>query len=272
MRQVQTHIKLVLPLDFQSWSEKMAVGRFLHPYYLSNFGLLLLYPVLRLSVLQPSNQPSNPLPFQLNTNSEPQILSTMAVVLFFKYIKSATVEEFLGHCFFLLRLTLSLLLYLFSGVACAWFVVAQTMVWLLTSRPMYAGPNKFKQILTMRDFERVVLEGEGTFVVLFYAPWNDACFGSMPLWADMSVKYTTPQLQFMLVNVETTPLVAKKCVVDTSGVSRQLPSLLLYEKGVEVARFPPVGAQGSMPQVVRYRFKEIADYLGLERRWLATNT
>ena len=74
----------------------------------------------------------------------------------------------------------------------------------------------------------------------------------------------------MTVNVETAPLIAKKCVVDTSGVTRQLPSLLLYEEGLEVARFPPVDAQGSRPQVTKYRFKEIADFLGLERRWLAT--
>lgn len=251
----------------------MSLRRFLHSYYLANCALLLLYPLMRLTFLRPTHtQVPSPLPFQLNTGSEAQILGTISVILLFKLIKAATLEEFLGQAFFLLRLSFSLLLYLFSGVALGWFVVAQLLVWMLARRPLYAGPNTFKNVLTMADFEQVVLEGRGAFVVVFYAPWHDSCYATMPIWAEMSVKYSTPLLQFLLVNVETAPLIAKKCVVDTTGMTRQLPSLLLYEDGIEVARFPPVNAQGSRPQVVKYRFKEIADYLGLERRWLATKT
>lgn len=251
----------------------MSLKRFLHSYYLANCALLLLYPLMRVTFLHPTHtQAPSHLPFHLNTGSETQILGTISLILVFKLIKAATLEEFLAQAIFLLKLSFSLLLYLFSGVALGWFVVAQLMVWILVRRPLYAGPNCFKDILTMGDFERVVLEGSGTFVVIFYAPWHDSCYATMPIWAEMSVKYSTPHLQFLLVNVETAPLIAKKCVVDTSGTTRQLPSLLLYEDGIEVARFPPVSAQGSRPQVMRYRFKEIADFLGLERRWLATKT
>ena len=251
----------------------MSIKRFLHPYYLANCGLLLLYPLMRLTFLRTTQTKTpGPLPFQLNSGSEVQILGTIAVVLFFKLIKSATMEEFLGQVFFLLKLSFSLLLYLFSGVALCWFVIAMLLVWMLANRPLFEGPNHFKEILTMGDFERLVLDGKGTFVVVFYALWHDSCYATMPIWAEMSVKYTTPLLQFMLVNVESSPLIAKKCVVDTSGVTRQLPSLLLYENGREIARFPPVSDQGSRPHVAKYRLKEIADYLDLERRWLATKT
>lgn len=92
----------------------------------------------------------------------------------------------------------------------------------------------------------------------------------MPLWADISNKYSTSLLSFARIDVEHNEHLAKKCAVDYTGFSRQLPSLIVYEDGKEVKRFPPVDREGNIPRYVVYKVKEIVQYLGIDRRYLAT--
>mmetsp|Transcript_5207 Transcript_5207/g.5180 ORF Transcript_5207/g.5180 Transcript_5207/m.5180 type:complete len:90 (+) Transcript_5207:448-717(+) len=86
----------------------------------------------------------------------------------------------------------------------------------------------------------------------------------------MSIKYTTNSLCFARIDVENNEHLAKKCAVDNSGFSRQLPSLIVYEDGKEVKRFPPVDKEGYAPKVKSYKTKEIVQFLGIDRRYLAT--
>ena len=44
---------------------------------------------------------------------------------------------------------------------------------------------------------------------------------------------------FYLVNLSTLPEMAKTYNINTSAISRQLPTLILFEDGKEVLRFPP---------------------------------
>ena len=50
---------------------------------------------------------------------------------------------------------------------------------------------------------------------------------------------------------------AKKFRINVTGMSRQLPSLLLFENGKEVVRFPPFDKQGRVGKVLRFKEKEI---------------
>lgn len=106
-------------------------------------------------------------------------------------------------------------------------------VWLLFQMPMYTGPSRFVTIASLNEFDFNVLYGEHTWCVLFFAPWSDSCVTTMPLWAEMSLEFTTEKLVFGLVNVQKAPGIAERCGVDVSGFSSQLPSLILYENGVE---------------------------------------
>ena len=75
----------------------------------------------------------------------------------------------------------------------------------------------------------------------------------------------------ILVNVVGNEGLAKKFRINVTGMSRQLPSLLLFENGKEVVRFPPFDKQGRVGKVLRFKEKEIIKYLELDKRFLATN-
>ena len=69
----------------------------------------------------------------------------------------------------------------------------------------------------------------------------------------MSNKYTTPMLKFAEVNVALLKDLAKKYDINTSTLSRQLPSLILFENGQEQLRFPPIDEKsGKVTKVLKY--------------------
>ena len=244
---------------------------FLRPYYIANTSVLLLYLLIRLLGNKPrkADLKDETLPEAIAYNREIQILATASVVIFARYIKSPTWESFFSQFFTYMKVSCFISCYYISYITMAWYAIANLVVWMLFKMPLYEGPHKFQSFSSFSDFENTVLKG-GTWVVLFYAEWNETCVTTMSMWADLSLKYSTKELKFGRVDVEKLEYLAKKCAVDTSSMSNQLPSLVLYEKGREVKRFPPVSEDGRIPKVLNYRAKDIVNYLGIERIYLVT--
>lgn len=60
-------------------------------------------------------------------------------------------------------------------------------------------------------------------------------------------------MKFGEVNIMVMQDLAKKYTINTSSMSRQLPSLILFENGVEKIRFPPLDPKtGKVGRVLKY--------------------
>ena len=81
--------------------------------------------------------------------------------------------------------------------------------------------------------------------VEFYAEFVDVCLSTQPIWAEYSNKFTTKNLRFAEVNLDRNKELAEKFEIDMSTMSNQLPTLILFEDGEEVMRFPPKDIQKS---------------------------
>lgn len=67
------------------------------------------------------------------------------------------------------------------------------------------------------------------------------------------MKYSTKLMKYGEVNVAVLKDLAKKFNINLSGVSRQLPTLILFEEGEEKLRFPPIDEKtGKVPRVLKY--------------------
>lgn len=67
--------------------------------------------------------------------------------------------------------------------------------------------------------------------------------------------------------------ISSKYSINTSGLSRQLPTVILFEDGVEVARFPPIDPKTKkVGKVLKYESKTLAKYFDLEQRFLETKS
>jgi len=109
--------------------------------------------------------------------------------------------------------------------------------------------------------------------VEFYANWAESCVYTKAIWSDYSLKYTTTRLRFAEVDVANLKDLATRYTINTSVMSRQLPTLILFEDGEEKLRFPPISQEsGKVGKVLKYDKVEIAKYFDLDKRYLGTRT
>ena len=198
------------------------------------------------------------------------MLTTGTLVVFIKCIKSPTWEMSLTNFFFFYKSCFVMLLYFTNLWAMLWYLNGCLVCWMLFKNTMYIGENKFSDITSVAQLEQEVLKGTDSWVLLFYSELNTECIGTMSLWCNLSINYATKSLKFGKVCIDDCTLLTKKCGVDTSPYSKQLPSLILYSQGKESRRFPPVNSSGEVGMVINYKIKEIIKFLGIDRIHLAT--
>jgi Thioredoxin len=246
--------------------------RFWNSYFISNGVLILVYILMRFFIAKPSNLivTDEYLPRSLSSNREVQVMCTGTIILFVKYIKSPTWESFLMNFFFFYKCCFIVLLYFSNVWAMIWYLLICLIVWMLFKMPLQITDNKFINITSVSQLESEVLNSNKAWVILFYSPQSSESIETISLWCEMSLKYTNNSLKFGKVDVSESKFLAKKCAIDPSGFSRQIPSLILYSEGKELKRFPPVNSSGEVGMVINYKYKEIIKYLGIDRLYLAT--
>ena len=86
-----------------------------------------------------------------------------------------------------------------------------------------------------------------TWVVCFFATWSPPCADFTPVFAEISNKFGgLNNLKFSKFDCNLYPDVARKFNVSTSPLSKQLPTVVMYQKGVETKRRPFVDSKNSV--------------------------
>ncbi|VDP75649.1 unnamed protein product [Echinostoma caproni] len=125
------------------------------------------------------------------------------------------------------------------------YAVGFGLLWLMQAcfcqQPTYSGPDR---VLYLRDttFDQEVVHGDSrtTWLVAFYTAWSPACIKLQPIFAELSEEYGLDFLKFGKLDITRYPDIAKKYSIDTSGWSKQLPTLILFRKGKEITRRPAI--------------------------------
>jgi len=89
----------------------------------------------------------------------------------------------------------------------------------------------------------------------------------------MSIKYSTPSLNFLKVDIDVNPHIAAKYKIQTSGFSVQLPVLVMFKNGqpTEEGRYPSVDSKGKSYQVKYYSEQKLTKLFDLEKLYLTTS-
>lgn len=216
-------------------------GRFSTGYYWLNALAIFLWIPLRFYVLDMS-----PLTAEDwgGMDRETQIYATLAFALVVQYRKCTTLEGFLAKVFQYCKLAIVLAVALCDRRLGVWMGILFLLLSLAVQQPPYQGPSKVRA-LNGQEFEQLV-EGDRSdrhWLCMFYAPWSSDCTHFTPTFARLSVKFDSEHLRFAMVDASFNTRIADKYAIDTSVVSRELPTLLLFRKGgvVEGSRLPPQG-------------------------------
>lgn len=128
------------------------------------------------------------------------------------------------------------------------------VLFLVFPEPSYSGPDEIQFFRGPALDDALCADPSVTWLVEFYAPWCPPCVRFAPTFAELSLRYNHSHLRFGKLDVGKYPIIAEKHKVDGSAVSKQLPTLILYEGGKETKRRPLVDRRGV---ITPYTFTEV---------------
>ena len=64
------------------------------------------------------------------------------------------------------------------------------------------------------------------------------------------------------------PKLAQRFSINTSGFTKQLPTILILEDGEEAVRFPPIKDNSKVDRIIKLDYKILLKYFDLESRYL----
>ncbi|CAD8212289.1 unnamed protein product [Paramecium octaurelia] len=102
----------------------------------------------------------------------------------------------------------------------------------------------------------------------FYIDWADTYQGNL---GQSFMQIYNKWIEIYLINLAKIPRLAECYRINTRAMSRQLPSVILFEDGEEAQRFPLIDEKpNKIPKVLKYGQKELQSYFDLEKGYLAT--
>jgi len=137
----------------------------------------------------------------------------------------------------------------------AYFVLC-LIAMIMFPEPAYDGPENityFRGPFLDHELER---EPRVTWMIEFYAAWSPACVDFVPIFAEISNKFSLDNLKYGKIDITRYPDIAAKYSIEVSALkqSRQLPTVILFENGKEKMRKPYIDILGK--KVIPYSFTE----------------
>lgn len=118
-------------------------------------------------------------------------------------------------------------------------------------QPVYKGPENIQYLRSSNLDHEIKRDDRVTWLVCFYAPWSPPSNDFAPVFAEISNKFGgLNNLKFAKFDCNLYPDIAKKHNISTSSLSKQFPTLILFEKGVETKRRPFVDSKASVYKFV----------------------
>ena len=117
--------------------------------------------------------------------------------------------------------------------------------------PAFKGPQNIVYLRGSHLENEISRDPRVTWLVCFYATWSPPCADLEPVFAAISTKFGgLNNLKFAKFDCNLYPDIALKHGVSTSAVSKQLPTVCLYQKAKETRRRPHVSEGGSVHKFI----------------------
>ncbi|XP_003215004.1 thioredoxin-related transmembrane protein 2 isoform X1 [Anolis carolinensis] len=184
---------------------------------------------------------------------EVEILMFLSAIVMMKNRRSITVDQHVGNIFMFSKVA-NVILFFRLDIRMGLLYLTLCIVFLMTCKPpLYLGPEYIKYFSDKTIDDELARDKRVTWIVEFFANWSNECQSFAPIYADLSLKYNCSGLNFGKVDVGRYPDVSTRYKVSTSPLTKQLPTLILFQGGKEVMRRPQIDKKG---RAVSWTFSE----------------
>ncbi|KAK5927199.1 thioredoxin-related transmembrane protein 2-B [Pseudochaenichthys georgianus] len=227
----------------------------LKPYYVASLFMSIAFLAVRKTPgicdqLNTQREDGNPCDFDWR---EVEILMFLSAIVMMKNRRAITVEQHLGNIILFSKVA-NVILFFRLDIRIGLLYLTLCIVFLMTCKPpLYMGPEYIKYFSDKTIDDELDRDPRVTWIVEFFANWSPECQSFASVYADLSLKYNCAGLKFGKVDIGRYGEVSKKYKVSASPLSKQLPSLVLFQGGKEVMRRPQVDKKG---RAVSWSFTE----------------
>lgn len=138
------------------------------------------------------------------------------------------------------------------------YLLLFTLQGMLLPEPTYKGPENITYFRSDGLDEELKRDLHVTWLVTFYAAWSPASINFSPVFAKISSQYGLPNLKFGKIDIGRYPDIGTEHLINTSALTRQLPTVIMFQNGKEVGRVPAIVSG----KVQKFVFKE-EDIIGV---------
>eukprot|EP00088_Acartia_fossae_P014213 TRINITY_DN17586_c0_g1_i4.p1 TRINITY_DN17586_c0_g1~~TRINITY_DN17586_c0_g1_i4.p1 ORF type:complete len:275 (+),score=76.70 TRINITY_DN17586_c0_g1_i4:49-873(+) len=213
-----------------------------HPYYIVNLILCMSFLVLKLT--HPLCEwlfPPGPETCELDMR-ESEILFFLLIVIMIRSRKtgSTTMVSYLSSGFMYAKCA-NIILYFMSDPRLGLvYTLCFLLQGMLLPEPTYKGPESITYFRGNNMMEEIKMDTKVTWLVAFYAAWSPACINFAHIFSKISNQYSNNYLKFGKLDAGRYPEVAEEFHINTSSMSRQLPTVILFQDGKEIGRVPAI--------------------------------
>mmetsp|Transcript_17256 Transcript_17256/g.35548 ORF Transcript_17256/g.35548 Transcript_17256/m.35548 type:complete len:265 (-) Transcript_17256:63-857(-) len=240
-------------------------------YYIINFSL----PVLFLIFVYPKHRNARGLKLTslgftgVLTQEEEWVMMIVGSYLL-KFRNHSTIDESVQKAFMHLKMLTLALCFQCNRTLGIYLSVGYAIAYVSIQPPRFTGASQIEYLnpVSMKSRVRTPKSKEDqktVWLVAFWADWCEKCQFLDAMIASLSLKYSKDGLSFGKVDVVKYPELAEEFRIDTSGYSWQLPTLILFYKGVEVKRLPPFKSDGTVVKTSRMDEKGVAKVFELDK-------
>ncbi|KAK2919551.1 thioredoxin-related transmembrane protein 2-B [Channa argus] len=227
----------------------------LKPYYIASLFMSIAFLAVRKTPgicdnLATQREDGNSCDFDWR---EVEILMFLSAIVMMKNRRAITVEQHVGNIILFSKVA-NVILFFRLDIRMGLLYLTLCIVFLMTCKPpLYMGPEYIKYFSDKTIDDELERDSRVTWIVEFFANWSPECQSFASVYADLSLKYNCSGLKFGKVDIGRYGEVSKRYKVSTSPLSKQLPSLVLFQGGKEVMRRPQVDKKG---RAVSWSFTE----------------
>lgn len=217
--------------------------KIIHVHYIINLFLAISY------ILFKSLRPFCDLLFKSCTldYEECEILFFVAVIIVSRTRKQGAVNflPYISTACMLAKIGNVILFFFADPFYGILYVVLCLLHLLLCPEPSYQGPDNIIYF-TGEDLEEELKKKSSTvWLIELFAAWNPACVDFASTFAEISANFGLDNLKFGKVDLTRSPETAAKYKINTSPLSKQIPTLILFKNGEEMKR-PLVTSNGKL--------------------------
>ena len=168
---------------------------------------------------------------------ETEILFFLVVIIMIRSRKTGNVSmiNYLSNGFMYAKVANTILFFMADPRLGLVYGLLFLLQGLLLPEPTYKGPENIVYFRNNTINEEINRDKNVVWMITFYAAWSPACIDFASIFSKISSEYGLANLKFGKVDVGRFAEVAEEYHINTSSLSRQLPTLIMFQVSSQAA-------------------------------------